>query len=180
MLLPGAQIFVHLPKLLKEDLALRLVVEPTVMAASTKAGEYLHESSFSFPAATTTTTPALVAAFTAVLVEELVPLPPRLMLAIRGWRPLLAIQSKAELDQDNLPVPSSPKTLTPYTRARVATPNDLPAALPAQWVPCPCRSREQVEELLEHSCNEPPVRSKPGTARLLNSLCVWRTPVSNT
>ena len=40
MLEPGAQMFTQDPKLLNDDLASVLVVDPTVMAAGADAGEY--------------------------------------------------------------------------------------------------------------------------------------------
>merc|ERR1719384_2444948 len=52
--LPGAQMSVQLPKLLKDDLASVEVVEPTVMADGTKAGENVHASALLLPPATFT------------------------------------------------------------------------------------------------------------------------------
>lgn len=62
---PGAYTSTQDPKLLKPDLLSLLVVDPTVMADGSEAGEYLHASVLSFPAETTMTTPALTALATA-------------------------------------------------------------------------------------------------------------------
>jgi len=53
--------------LLKDDRLSADVVEPTVIAEGTKAGEKPHASLLSLPPATTTTTPLFTAASTAVL-----------------------------------------------------------------------------------------------------------------
>jgi len=81
--------------LLKEERLSEDVVDPTVMAEGTNAGENPHASLFSFPAATTTVTPALTAVSTAVFMAFWVPLPPKLMLATAGRSPEVANQSKA-------------------------------------------------------------------------------------
>lgn len=64
--LPGAMMSLHGPKLLYDARVLEGVVAPTVIACSAKAGEYPHESPLELPAATTTVTPACVAAPIAV------------------------------------------------------------------------------------------------------------------
>jgi hypothetical protein len=61
---PGANISTHLPKLEYVDFAVALEIAPTVIAAGALAGEIEHASIFSFPAATTTRIPALIALFT--------------------------------------------------------------------------------------------------------------------
>jgi len=81
--------------LLKEDLASELVVDPTVMALGTNAGEKLHESELSFPPATTTVTPPFTAASTASTIACWLPLPPKLIDATAGRVGLVANQSKA-------------------------------------------------------------------------------------
>jgi len=52
MLDPGAKISRHVPKFEKDERASVFVVEPTVMAAAARAGEELHASALSLPAAT--------------------------------------------------------------------------------------------------------------------------------
>lgn len=105
MELPGAKMSLQVPKLLKEERELELVVEPTVMASATNAGEKLHVSAFELPAATTTTIPALVAAPMAVVYAGSEPLPPRLMLMTEGFAPLVVIQSMADICHDRAPDP---------------------------------------------------------------------------
>lgn len=72
------------------------VVDPTVIADGTNAGEKLQASLLELPPATTTDTPALVAASTASAMACWVPLPPKLMLATTGRMELVANQSNAE------------------------------------------------------------------------------------
>ena len=55
---PGAKISTQPPQLLKLLLLSDEVEEATVIAVSSEAGDELHASAFSFPAATTMTTPA--------------------------------------------------------------------------------------------------------------------------
>lgn len=62
---PGAYTSTQVPKLLNEDCKSAMVVDPTVMANGSEAGETPQASALSFPAATTMTTPALTAAATA-------------------------------------------------------------------------------------------------------------------
>src|SRR5213596_3787250 len=83
MFVPGANRSRQLPKLEYEALLSRKVVAPTVSACGALAGESLHASSDSFPAATAYVTPALIefwsASFNAVEAG-----PPRLMFATAG------------------------------------------------------------------------------------------------
>ena len=72
---PGAQTSTHEPKLLNPDLASEDVVEPTVIANGSEAGDALQAFPFSLPAATTIVTPALTASATAWLRNELNPPP---------------------------------------------------------------------------------------------------------
>ena len=51
MLEPGAKMSRHVPKLENEERASLLVVEPTVFAVATRAGEKLHAFAFELPAA---------------------------------------------------------------------------------------------------------------------------------
>jgi len=52
MLDPGAKMSVHVPKFENDERASVLVVEFTVMALATRAGELLHASTLLFPEAT--------------------------------------------------------------------------------------------------------------------------------
>merc|ERR1719277_42525 len=94
-LLPGAQMSVQEPQLENEERESWDVVEPTVMAAGTNAGEKLHASELSFPPATTTVTPPLTAALTASAIACWVPLPPKLIDATAGRVGFVASQSRA-------------------------------------------------------------------------------------
>ena len=51
MLLPGAKMSTQVPKFENEERASVIVVEPTVIALATRAGDVLHASRLSFPAA---------------------------------------------------------------------------------------------------------------------------------
>lgn len=83
MLDPGAYTSTHAPKLLNDDLTSSRVVEPTVNADDSDAGEVRHASLLELPAATTTTTPDSTSADTAELNISLLD-PPRLMLTTQG------------------------------------------------------------------------------------------------
>lgn len=85
----------QLPKLEKEERASREVVAPMVIALGTKAGENPQASLLSFPAATTTVTPAFTAASVASFMACSVPGPPKLMLATAGRTLCVDSQSKA-------------------------------------------------------------------------------------
>jgi hypothetical protein len=84
MLLPGAKMSTQAPKLEKDERASALVVAPTVIAVGSLAGEKLHASRFSLPAATTIVTPAAEAPATAAFTLVLFP-PPNDMLATAGF-----------------------------------------------------------------------------------------------
>jgi hypothetical protein len=60
MLEPGAKMSRHVPKLEYEARASVLVVAPTVIAFTARAGEELHAFVLLFPAATAITTPSLI------------------------------------------------------------------------------------------------------------------------
>merc|ERR1719384_465899 len=147
------------------------------MALSANAGLKLQASLLLLPAATTTTTPALTAASMTVVYPGSAPFPPRLMLITAGLTPLTVTQSIALYCQDRDPDPWSLNVFTERTDASVATPKVAPAAVPAQCVPCPCLSAAQFKSPL-HSTALPLVISRAELARLPNSRCVTRTPVS--
>ena len=69
ILLPGANTVTHDPKLLNDERLSFTVDAPTEMALLALAGEVVQASVFSFPAATTITTPSFTALLTAVLIE---------------------------------------------------------------------------------------------------------------
>lgn len=66
---PGAKMSTQVPQFENELLASVEVVDPTVMAEVSLAGEEKQASEFSLPAAATTTTPAAVAAATPAFME---------------------------------------------------------------------------------------------------------------
>src|SRR4051812_8156363 len=76
---PGAKTSTQEPKFEKPGLESVESTAPTVMASGTRAGDSVHASTDSFPAATTTGIPALIAACTASS-TALDDCPPRLML----------------------------------------------------------------------------------------------------
>ena len=116
--------------MLKLDLALALVVDPTVIAFSAKAGEKLQASAFELPEATTTVIPASVAAPMARVYDGSAPLPPKLMEIIDGFTPFVVTQSIAAICQDRDPDPWSDRVFTERTVASDATPKVVPAAEP--------------------------------------------------
>jgi hypothetical protein len=83
MLEPGAKISKQVPIFEKEDRASAVVVDPTVIALTARAGEELHALTLLFPAATAITTPSLITFCTAKSSAALAP-PPRLILATAG------------------------------------------------------------------------------------------------
>jgi hypothetical protein len=72
-----------LPKLENDDRVSVRVLDPTVIAAATRAGDELAAFAFELPAAIAYGTPELIELFTAVSSDVLTP-PPRLMLATAG------------------------------------------------------------------------------------------------
>ena len=102
-----------------------IVVDPTVMALGSPAGELRQASALLFPAATTITTPALAALRTALFKASLRP-PPRLMLATH-FRPATAAQSVMTCSMPSItpeyePLPSLPRTRTAQRSVHLATP----------------------------------------------------------
>jgi hypothetical protein len=84
MLEPGAKISTQVPKLENDERASELVVEPTVIALETRAGEKLQAFALELPAATANVTPDAMALLTA-LSSELDAPPPKLMFATAGF-----------------------------------------------------------------------------------------------
>jgi len=81
---PGAKMSRHDPWLLYQARVSSLLVAPTVMADPTFAGEKPQASMSSFPAATTTITPAAVALSIATSTKFMFPAPPKLALKTAG------------------------------------------------------------------------------------------------
>lgn len=82
----------------------------------------MHAFRLLLPAATTTVTPAVVAASMASFQPWLMPLPPKLRLATMGRMELVANQSSAAQLQELPPPPESLNTLTLRIVAAGATP----------------------------------------------------------
>ena len=62
---PGANRSLQVPKFEKLERVSVIVVDPTVIADGSRAGDWVHELVFKFPAETVNTIPALTAAATA-------------------------------------------------------------------------------------------------------------------
>src|SRR6476646_4920366 len=105
---PGANRSTHAPKLEYAGLPSPFQVAATVRASGVLEGEYPHASAPLFPAATATTTPALIADCTAEFSVELL-LPPSERFATAGTIRFLATQSRPAMTPlvEPLPVQSS-------------------------------------------------------------------------
>src|SRR5262245_57066743 len=168
MLWPGAKMSTHPPKLENEARASVLVVAPTVMASAARAGEVLHASLLSLPAAIAYTTPAATERRTASSSARSAP-PPRLMLATAGFVWLAVTQSMPATTPAVEPEPEQLNTRTAYSITFLATPKVLPPTVPATCVPWPLQSLPFCPSL---------TASWPTDARPPNSLCEIRMPVS--
>jgi hypothetical protein len=162
-LTPGAKISTAAPKF--ENGALVSVdasMAPTVMAEGAeagevelasiclmfrqdqKAGEGRRGSTFSFPAAATTTTPALVSAAIA-LFNAILLLPPILIFSTAFPANPLAVAFVATkfrpwITPEFVPAPSASRTFTATRETALATPNVAPPIVPATWEPWPFSS----------------------------------------
>mmetsp|Transcript_25216 Transcript_25216/g.27952 ORF Transcript_25216/g.27952 Transcript_25216/m.27952 type:complete len:280 (-) Transcript_25216:278-1117(-) len=166
-LVPGAKMFMQVPKLEKPERASRLSVEPTVKDPSAAAGEKVHADRRLLPAAATSRTPAAAAALTASSVPSFWP-PPKDMDAILRVPASLATWLIPAMAIAKLP-PPRPMTLMSTRSALRATPNAPPPTVPVQWVPWPLRSP---------SCSL--LKFGPVVARPWKSSCSTKTPVSRT
>src|SRR5262245_48020666 len=163
---PGAKMSTTLPKFEKDDRASALVLDPTVMAALTRAGDWLDAFVLPLPAATAYVTPAVIELFTAVSSDVLMP-PPRLMFATAGAARCDVTQFTPAITPEMLPDPEQFSTRTANSRAALATPYVDPPTVPATCVPWPLQSSPL-----------PPMLSKATDARPPNCVCVTRIPVS--
>src|SRR5262245_42915257 len=118
---PGAYRSTQAPKFENDDFASEMVDEATVVVFAALAGDVLHASWFSFPAATATKMPDEARLFTAELSDEENP-PPRLMLATAGLMPFVASQFNAEMMPDVEPEPLQLSTRTARSFTDFATP----------------------------------------------------------
>jgi len=118
-------------------------VAPTVIALIADAGDRVHASVLSFPAATTAVIPAFTMRSIASLRASDFP-PPILKLrtacvfgfGFAGER----IQSRAAITPEYAPRPSQLRSRIGTTVAFLAIPYWVPAAVVATWVPCPLQS----------------------------------------
>ena len=169
MLLPGAKMSRHVPKLEKDARASVLVVAPTVFAAGTRAGDELHAFAFEFPAAIAYDTPALIELLTAVSSAELTP-PPRLMFATEWPATRFDVtQSTPAITPEFVPEPWQFSTRTACSVTCLATPYVVPPVVPATCVPWPLQSFVPCPS---------PTKSAPLPTRPVNCWCVARIPVS--
>jgi hypothetical protein len=133
MLLPGAKMSMHDPKLEYDALASFVAVAPTVMALAAEAGDTPQASTFEFPAATATMTPPATALFTAKLRASL-RLPPRLMLMTALFEPgrfaRATTQSIPAITPAQDPLPSEFRTLTAIKLVFLAIPYLVPPTVP--------------------------------------------------
>ena len=118
---PGAKMSTQVPKFEKDERASVEVVEPTVMAAATRAGDCVHASALLLPAAMEYVTPELMELLTAVSSAEDAP-PPRLMFATAGLMWLAVTQSTPEMTPEVEPDPEQSSTRTALKSALLATP----------------------------------------------------------
>src|SRR2546423_9634004 len=111
MLEPGAKISRQVPTLENDERASVLVVEPTVIAAATRAGDCVQASVLLLPAAIEYVTPELIELLTAVSSADDAP-PPRLILATAGLMWFCVTQSTPEMTPEVLPDPLQSSTRT--------------------------------------------------------------------
>src|SRR5262245_33026845 len=121
MLDPGAKMSTHVPKFENDDRASVVVVEPTVMAVATRAGEELHALALLLPAAMAKVTPEAMALATAVSRAVETP-PPRLMLATAGRTRLSRTQSTPAMTPAFVPEPVQSRTRTGWRLTLLARP----------------------------------------------------------
>src|SRR5690606_7320526 len=167
---PGAYRSTTEPKLEKSDWASSLVLEATVRASGTRAGEPWPASADSLPAATAKVTPEAMALATAASRAGSAA-PPRLMLATEGPWWFSVTQSMPAMTCSVVPEPLSSRTLTATMPAFLATPCAAPAMVAATWVPWPLPSS---------AVSSSSTASYPWLARPSKSSWVTRTPVSMT
>jgi hypothetical protein len=133
MLLPGAKMSTHAPKLEKYALESSVPVAPTVIAFVAEAGDVKQASAFEFPPATTMTTPAATALFTAVLKDSITTGAPRLRFATAPWgRGRPTTQSIPAITEATVPDPEPSKTLTEIRLAFLAIPYLVPPTVPGK------------------------------------------------
>src|SRR5262245_58819585 len=139
MLSPGAKMSMQVPVLENQARESTLLVAPTVMAAAARAGEKLHASTESLPAAIAYVTPALMERMTASSIAWFTS-PPRLMLATAGGWKCAVTQSTPRTTPASVPEPWQSSTRTACSVTPFARPHVLPPTVPATCVPWPWQS----------------------------------------
>jgi hypothetical protein len=130
---PGAKMSTHVPKLESSARESSSAVEPTVIALSAEAGECEQAVVFEFPPATTMTTPAATAAFTASLRDLITPGALRLKFATAPFgRDCPTTQSIPARTVAKVPYPETSKTLTAIKFAFFAIPYSRPPTVPGK------------------------------------------------
>ena len=128
---PGAKTSMMEPKLEKLARASLLPEAATVIASVSEAGEELLASALSFPAATTTVTPAAMVERTAEFTAEETP-PPRDIERTELAALLVATHWIPEMTPELLPDPEALRTLTATRLTALETPYVEPPMVPAQ------------------------------------------------
>ena len=123
-----------------------------MIADGAPAGERVHASVDSFPAAATTVIPAFVNLKIAEL-SDADPGPPILKFktaCVFGFGfSGLKIQSRAAITPEYAPLPAQSNNRTGTTRALFANPYFVPAAVAATCVPCPLQSTVPFPSLID-------------------------------
>jgi hypothetical protein len=140
MLFPGAKISMHSPKLdslPEEKYAFESfsLVAPTVIALVAEAGDVVQASIFPFPPATTMTTPAVTALFTAVLMEVITCSASMLTFAtalLERDCDSCTTKSMPSITAPTVPLPELSKTLTEIKLAFLAIPYFVPPTVPGK------------------------------------------------
>jgi hypothetical protein len=142
MLLPGAKMSMQIPKLdslPEEKYALESsgLVAPTVIALAAEAGDVVQASTFPFPPATTMTTPAVTAPFTAVFTDSITTCASMLRFATAPFgRARPTTQSIPARTLAKVPDPEPSKTLTAIKLAFLAIPYLAPPTVPGKVKEC--------------------------------------------
>ena len=130
---PGANSETQLPVFVNQAAASLPSVEATDTALAALAGDWPQASLAALPADVTTSTPSAVSASTAELIAWLVG-PPKLITAIAVRLAFIACWAMYAMPANTvalLPAPVQSKTRTGWSVAHGATPNDVPATMPA-------------------------------------------------
>jgi hypothetical protein len=143
---PGAKMSMHVPKLEKAALESSIPVAPTVIASVAEAGVVEQASASEFPPATTMTTPAATALFTAVFRDSITTCASMLRFATAPFgRGRPTIQSIPARTLATVPDPEPSKILTAIKLAFLAIPYLVPPTVPG---------KVKEGEISEYECYE--------------------------